>query len=296
MKIISLEDKGIYDVSNAHGSQTYLIVGKERTAVVDCGMAYSAKGLIENIKRVLGDRPLDYILLTHSHYDHVSGIPALKKEWPGIEVFGGAYVKHVFESRKAKTLIRELNENAMRLYGGEDLPDFDVEKLEIDHVIGEGSRISLGDRQITAYETPGHTRCSMSFLMDEKYFFASETTGVIAHGGAYEANYLVSYKMSEESLRKCMELPMRYVLVPHSYIFDLEEKPDFWNFCKQEMIRSKDRILHMHEEGATVEEMVENTARLRDEVTKKEHPYEAFRINETSMIHAVLREFCQGEA
>ena len=109
MEKISLEDKGIYDVSSARGSQIYLIVGSEKTAVVDTGMAYSAEGTVENIRKILGDRPLDMILLTHSHYDHVSGIPAMEKAWPNVQVYGGAYVKHVFESDKAKSVITELN-------------------------------------------------------------------------------------------------------------------------------------------------------------------------------------------
>ena len=43
MEKISLEDRGIYDVSSARGSQIYLIVGSEKAAVVDAGMAYSAE-------------------------------------------------------------------------------------------------------------------------------------------------------------------------------------------------------------------------------------------------------------
>ena len=38
MEKISLEDRGIYDVSSARGSQIYLIVGSEKAAVVDAGM------------------------------------------------------------------------------------------------------------------------------------------------------------------------------------------------------------------------------------------------------------------
>ena len=54
MEKISLEDRGIYDVSSARGSQIYLIVGSEKAAVVDAGMAYSAEGTVENIRKILG--------------------------------------------------------------------------------------------------------------------------------------------------------------------------------------------------------------------------------------------------
>ena len=292
MEKISLEDKGIYDVSSARGSQIYLIVGSEKTAVVDTGMAYSAEGTVENIRKILGDRPLDMILLTHSHYDHVSGIPAMEKAWPNVQVYGGAYVKHVFESDKAKSVITELNKDAVAKYHVNGFGDFDADKLVIDHLIAEGSTISLGDHVLKAYEMPGHSRCSMAFLMDETYLFASETTCVTSRYGTFVPNYLISYKESEESIRKCASLPMRYVLVPHSNIYDLEKTPDFWQFCMKEMKGSKDLIMSMHWGGASSDEIIQELdRRYRDPDTKKEWPNEAFLINQKSMIKTVLREF-----
>ena len=283
-------------MSGGKGSQTYLVTGTEKTAIVDAGMAYSAKSLIQNIERRLGGRPLDYVLLSHSHYDHVSGIPALLERWPELKIYGGAYTKHVFGIQKAKKLIRELNEDAAQMYTGSRSLAFDADALRIDEILAENDRVSLGERSFTAYETPGHTRCSMAFLLDGGYLFASETTCVISHKGTYVPNYLVSYRDSEESIRKCAKLPARYVLVPHGYIYDLALQPDFWNYCMQEMAKSKEIILAMHARGASVEETVQEfDRRYRDEDTRREQPLEAFMINQTSLIKAVLREFAQEE-
>ena len=68
----------------------------------DAGMAYSADKMIKNIKRELGDRPLDAVLLSHSHYDHISGVPFLRKEWPDLVVYGSAYAKKILEKPSAK--------------------------------------------------------------------------------------------------------------------------------------------------------------------------------------------------
>ena len=50
--------------------------------MIDCGMAYSAGETISNIKEILNGRSLDYILISHTHYDHIGALPYIKKEFP----------------------------------------------------------------------------------------------------------------------------------------------------------------------------------------------------------------------
>ena len=37
---------------------------QKKTALMDCGMAYCGEALAENIKQKLGERPLDYVILS----------------------------------------------------------------------------------------------------------------------------------------------------------------------------------------------------------------------------------------
>ena len=58
----------------------YLIKG-EKNVLFDAGMAYSADKMIENIKRELGERPLDAVLLSH----YARAVKAVEKtisRWP----------------------------------------------------------------------------------------------------------------------------------------------------------------------------------------------------------------------
>jgi len=74
----------IKDVTGGKGGSAYLVLGKDKTALIDCGMAYCAPDLIKNIKKFLADgMRLDYVFLSHSHYDHIGAIPYLREIWPG---------------------------------------------------------------------------------------------------------------------------------------------------------------------------------------------------------------------
>jgi glyoxylase-like metal-dependent hydrolase (beta-lactamase superfamily II) len=61
------------------GNNTYLLTGS-RSVLIDAGV-----GLPEHLDAIaegLGGRDLAAILITHNHFDHVEGLPALLDRWP----------------------------------------------------------------------------------------------------------------------------------------------------------------------------------------------------------------------
>jgi glyoxylase-like metal-dependent hydrolase (beta-lactamase superfamily II) len=65
------------------GTNTYLLPG-ERPALIDAGVGNPAH--IDAIATGLSGHPLAAVLLTHSHSDHASGVPAVLARWPGAAV------------------------------------------------------------------------------------------------------------------------------------------------------------------------------------------------------------------
>ena len=58
----------------------YLIHVDGRAAIVDAGCGNATDGLLENIRRCnVPDAVIDYLLITHCHFDHTGGAAALKK-------------------------------------------------------------------------------------------------------------------------------------------------------------------------------------------------------------------------
>ncbi len=77
------------------GNNTWLLLGNEPT-LVDAGVGRPEH--LDAIAHALGGAPLARVLITHSHPDHVAGLPALQARWPGLRVFpeggGSGYVDH----------------------------------------------------------------------------------------------------------------------------------------------------------------------------------------------------------
>jgi hydroxyacylglutathione hydrolase len=65
------------------GNNTYLLPGEVPT-LVDAGVGRPLH--VESIEHELRGRPLAQILLTHTHPDHASGVPALAAKWPDVRV------------------------------------------------------------------------------------------------------------------------------------------------------------------------------------------------------------------
>ncbi len=169
------------------GGDCTLLLGSEKTAVIDTGMAYCADRLIERLERELAGRPLNYILLTHSHYDHAGGVAALCGRFPQVQVLAAAHAKRVFQRAGAQREMRRMAQVAGRLFLGEEefekkaraLTEYPQELLRVDRAVGDGGVISLGDLTVQVIETPGHTNCSLSFFLPQQRMIFRSDRGLL---------------------------------------------------------------------------------------------------------------------
>ncbi|WP_346356256.1 MBL fold metallo-hydrolase [Azotosporobacter soli] len=195
--------ENIINVTGGKGGNVFLVKGETKTALLDCGMAYCEAQLIKNIKHELAERPLDCIFISHSHYDHVGAIPYLKKEWPNSRVLGARHAKQILVRPNALKKIKDLGQQAARFYGANTLIEYDDQLMQIDDILNEGDVISLGNMNVRVIETTGHTQCSLSFLLDDKIMFASESTGYMSKSEKVYPAFITSCAEALASIDKC---------------------------------------------------------------------------------------------
>ena len=132
---------------------TYLINNEQNEAIlVDPG-----EGLDEYLEE-LNQYNIKAILLTHGHMDHIDGI----KHFLNVTIY--IYKdEQVFLSSPDLSLYRYFNKH---------MP-FNISDLSI-HLLEEGT-INLLGFNIEVIATPGHTKGSVCYLVDNKYLFSGDT-------------------------------------------------------------------------------------------------------------------------
>ncbi|MBU0474447.1 MAG: MBL fold metallo-hydrolase [Bacteroidetes bacterium] len=160
MKVIQLKQN-----PNVYCGNSYLLLGewntiKDINAIVDTGSDDYFISEIEKIFTGVGKNPVEKVILTHNHFDHIGGAKALKKKY------------------NAKVYANILNENI------------------VDYTIKDGDSINLAEHSFLVIHTPGHSSDSISLYCEkEQILFSGDTTLFIRDtNSSYTQDYFETIK------------------------------------------------------------------------------------------------------
>lgn len=282
-------------VTAGAGGEALLILGSDKTALMDCGMAYCADDMICNIKKILTaeNRKLDMIFLSHTHYDHIGGLPYVLKIWPEAIVYGADYCNRVFASKGAKSKMAELGKIAWDKYKNHGNKEILVDGLKIDQSLADFDRVLLGEEFIVALETKGHTSCSMTYVLEpDGIMFASESTGVLESPDFMHIPIVKSYQDSMDALKKCLAYPTKHLISPHYGFVPDFFIDDYWKIFFESAEEKKNYLYQLHNKKMNFEEILEEyTKKYWSSAREAEQPKEAFRENAKNIITAIMKDF-----
>lgn len=284
--------EGLVSVTAGMGGDGILVFGSEKTALMDCGMAYCGDALVKNIEKALADagrNAIDYIFLSHSHYDHVGALPYVLDRWPQAKVCASEKTAYIFTRDGAKRLMKELGESARDEYT--DLKtEIRTDGLRVDIVLADNDTVSLGEETMRALETKGHTDCSMSYALEpRKILFTSESTGVVfPREGRVSSEILKSMSDSLAACDKCEAYAPEIIICPHYGVVPKVFNKEYFRSMKEDAERKKALIKEFADRGMNEEEILEA---YRDKLYEPgEQPLSAFLENASNVIRVMLRE------
>jgi glyoxylase-like metal-dependent hydrolase (beta-lactamase superfamily II) len=174
----------------------------EKTALIDGGTSSEAPGIIKSLKD-FGLLPVDYIIISHAHWDHHQAVPALLEEMAGKEV-------ELLAHPKAIPLLEDPSKVGYDFGIASLLPIKDVKPIK------EGDFVDLEGVALQVIDTPGHTPDCIS-LLDSK------------NGNIFVSD-AVADKIDDTT---CVPAFMPPSFDPDTYVATLEKlkKYDFESIC-----------------------------------------------------------------
>ncbi|MEG2528794.1 MAG: MBL fold metallo-hydrolase [Anaerovoracaceae bacterium] len=286
-------------VTAGFGGEALLIFGSEKTALYDCGMAYCHKRLVNNIETALkefGREKIDYVLLSHSHYDHIGALPYVLEKWLDAEICASKKTKEILVREGALKTIKELGETARDQFGDEEEKQelISVANFRVDRVLKEMDQISLGIEYFVVLETKGHTDCSLTFVLEpEKIMFTSESTGVLRNKSYIHTAILKDYDETIESAEKCKAYGAKQIVAPHYGIVPKEFTDQFFELYKKAAVEEKDFILDCKNKNMTFDQITKaHEEKYWSEQRGRAQPKEAYALNAQYTIKHIL-EHCR---
>lgn len=282
----------ITDVRERPGDASFLIDNGKTAILYDTGFAFTGYDVAKRIKNVLGERPLDYIFLTHSHYDHALGSVYIKKHYPDVKVVAGEYAAKIFAKPTARALMRELDGKFAKKCGIDHYEDL-IDELSADITVNDGDTIKAGDIEFSAISLPGHTKCSFGFYCEsKKLLLGSETLGVFNGRDDIIPSYLVGYEMTINSIERARSLDIEHIVVPHCGLISGDVAKLYLRRSYETTKGTTEEFVKLMRKGKTNEEVLQvfkNKFYHGDIIDK--YPLDAMTLNVTIMTDLIRKEF-----
>ncbi|MBR2404616.1 MAG: MBL fold metallo-hydrolase [Clostridia bacterium] len=283
-----MKDITITDVRANLGDSAFLIDDGTTAVLYDSGFAFTGYEVARNIKKALGSRSLNYIFLTHSHYDHALGSVYALKQWNDAKVVASGYASRIFAKPSARAVMRELDQKYAAVCSVDEYDDL-IDNLRVDIAVAGGDVIKAGNMEFEVIALPGHTRCSVGYYCAaKKLLLGTETIGVYNGAGDVVPSYLVSYEMSLQSIDSLANYDIEHILVPHFGLLSAQDARDYLTKARQRAVTTFETIAALHSGGADRAQIIDwFKHEFYHDYIKKIYPVDAMELNTGIMIDLI---------
>lgn len=188
-----MELKLIRMMVGMYQSNCYILFDEDNDAVIiDPGA--EGKRIVETIEKHNLNPKM--ILLTHGHSDHYGGVNDVLSK----------YDIPLYMSKEDQEMLEKDQKNIDRALGG-----FNIGEIKASHLVKDSDEIKFKDKVFKVVATPGHTKGSLCFIIDNAMF-----SGDMLFQGSIGRTDLPGGNYDEimKSLKQLLEMPAELVVYP----------------------------------------------------------------------------------
>jgi glyoxylase-like metal-dependent hydrolase (beta-lactamase superfamily II) len=241
---------------------SHFLVHGDSVALVDAGIWCVREELWESIEREA--ETIEFILLTHAHFDHVGAIPYLREKAPHLRLVAGRETAELLKREEVLKSLLEKNKKASDAIGETCDLSFEVwtEALKVDMELSDGEVIRLGDGvEVKLIESPGHTSDSVSYYVKPDFAIcAGEALGQYGGRDIVSPSFNQSYDAYIASIEKLSSFDVQLISFPHGGSISGEMVGRYITDLIRESGKQRNNFIQRLESGELVEEITGSIA------------------------------------
>jgi glyoxylase-like metal-dependent hydrolase (beta-lactamase superfamily II) len=205
----------------------YLIKGNDACALFETGISATAEITLAQLAS-LNIKP-DYLIVTHPHSDHITGLDYLKEAFPAAKVIAGegaeAFITH---PKAAKSMIAEDEymhaAMASRGFQTKIKPIVSPPSLSGCRIVKDGDELDLGKLKIEFIEAKGHSPGNIIVHIPAiQTLLVSDSLGNYYPGRGFFPTFFTGYKENLATIERLEKFHPRKLGIAHNGFFENAE-------------------------------------------------------------------------
>jgi glyoxylase-like metal-dependent hydrolase (beta-lactamase superfamily II) len=209
----------------------YLVRG-EKCALIEGGVSTQFPFLLKQLEYLkISPRDIDYLIVLHSHADHIMTFPPLQENFPWMQVAASTKSKRSLNDERLVGKFKESDLWIAQSLFKAGLGDGMVHQssslsFPMNLSFKEGDQIDLSNGvKLKVLETPGHSPDAISlYFEDDGILFVSDTVGLYYPPDYIKPNYFYNLAIHEASLQRIQNLRAKVLCKGHQGVVTGEKE------------------------------------------------------------------------